>query len=341
MKGVRKMGVTIKDVAELAKVSPSTVSRVIADHPRISQDTKERVRSVMADLGYHPNAIARSLVNKTSNTLGVITSRSTEQAFANPFFPEVIRGIASIANKHRLNLLLSTSKERKEEEQECLGMLRERRVDGVILLGSFREDTLIPILHQEGFPFVLIGRYEGFDPILWVNNDNEGAAYEAVRYLLAKGHRSIACLDGSPETVVSFDRQLGYRRAFSSCGLEVSEDRIVHSDFSEQGGYFATNSLLKRQIPFTALFAVDDLLALGAMRALKEKGLAVGRDVAVIGFNNTILGSCTDPPLTTVHVPIYELGSVAVQLLIARIRGDYPSSENQLLPARLIVRQSG
>lgn len=285
------MSVTIKDVAKIARVSPSTVSRVIADHPRISQETKERVRAAMGELGYYPNAIARSLVNKTSNTLGVIMSRSTEQAFMNPFFPEVIRGISSIAHKHRLNLLLSTSHERHQEEQECLDMLRQRRVDGVILLASHTEDSLIPVLAAENHPFVLIGRYDGKEDITWVNNDNVNAAQEAVEYLINRGHRRIACLDGNPDMVVSRDRLQGYRNALLQAGLSVDDALIHHSDFSQEGGYAVTSKLFKQKDEFTALFAVDDLLAIGAMRAIKEHNLEIGKDMAVIGFNNTVLSS--------------------------------------------------
>lgn len=334
------MGVTIKDVAKLAKVSPSTVSRVIADHPRISQDTKERVRSIMNDLGYHPNAIARSLVNKTSNTLGVIISRSTEQAFINPFFPEVIRGISSIANKHNLSLLLSTSSERIKEEEECLNMLRQRRVDGVVLLASHKEDSLIPQLAKEQFPFVLIGRYDGEEEVSWVNNDNIQAAYQAVEFLISKGHKRIACLDGDPDMIVSFDRYTGYVQAMQTANIPIRQELVEHSEFSQVGGYQATLRLLDAKKDFTAIFAVDDLLALGALRALNERNLRVGKDIGLIGFNNTILGACIDPPLTTVHVPIYELGRTAVQLLIAQIKGSAPRGDHQTLPAELIVRKS-
>lgn len=142
--GVRAMGVTIIDVARSARVSPSTVSRVIADHPRISQTTKDKVRQAMRELGYYPNAIARSLVNQTSNSLGVIRSRITEQAFSNPFFPDVIRGISSVARQHHLSLVLSTNSGTSSEDLECLNMLRQRQVDGVVLLASHRDDQLIP-----------------------------------------------------------------------------------------------------------------------------------------------------------------------------------------------------
>lgn len=334
------MSVTIKDVAKLAGVSPSTVSRVIADHPRISQTTKEKVREAMRELGYYPNAIARSLVNKTSNSLGVIRSRTTEQTFANPFFPDVIRGISSIANKHRLNLVLSTSSTPEQEEEECLNLLRQRRVDGVILLASHHNDQLIPVLAQEGFPFVLVGRYDGPEEIAWVNNDNVAAARTAVEYLMDKGHRRIACLDGNPDYVVSTDRFQGYCEALTDRGIEVNLDLVEHSEFSVEGGYEAAKRILERNIPFTALFSVDDLLAIGAMRALQERGLVVGRDVGVIGFNNTMLGACIEPALTSVHVPIYELGQIAVQMLVAQIYGTGVQPDHQILPAGLVIRDS-
>lgn len=334
------MSVTIIDVARKARVSPSTVSRVIADHPHISQETKDRVRAVMRELGYYPNAIARSLVNKTSNSLGVIRSRTNEQTFANPFFPDVIRGISSVANQHHLNLVLSTSSCPEQEEKECLDMLRQRQVDGVVILASHRNDQLIPCLFNEGFPFVLIGRYEGTEEINWVNNDNVLAAREAVEFLLSKGYREIACLAGDPEFIVSHDRVQGYIEVLESNGLVVDKDLIEYSDFSLDGGIEAVKRLLNKGRRFTGLFCVDDLLAVGAIQALQQEGFVVGKDIGVIGFNNTILGACIDPPLSTVHVPIYELGQAAAELLVNQIHQNESPPEHRILPARLIERSS-
>ena len=337
---VASVNVTIKDVAKRAGVSPSTVSRVIADHPRISPSTKERVRAIMGELGYYPNAIARSLVNQTSNSIGVIRARLTEEDFANPFFPAVIQGISSVAYKHRLSLVLSTSRTFQQEDEECLDLLRQRRVDGVILLASHRDDQLIPRLQSDGFPFVLIGRPEDQAEINWVNNDNMADAKTAVQYLLNKGHQRIACLDGNPRYVVSVDRRLGYQNAFLERGLKVPAGLVEHSEFSVEGGYQATLRLLRRDPNFTALFAVDDLIAIGAMRALQERNIVVGREVAVVGFNNTILGACVQPALTSVHVPIYELGQIAVQMLVAQLYGPGVFPQHQMLPANLVVRDS-
>ena len=331
--------VTIKDVARRAGVSPSTVSRVIADHPRISPNTKERVRMIMAELGYYPNAIARSLVNQTSS-IGVIRSRLTQGDFTNPFFPAVIQGISSVAHKHGLHLVLSTSSSFTQEDEECLNLLRQRRVDGVILLASHRRDKLIPRLAAEGFPFVLIGRHEGPEAINWVNNDNFADAKSAVEYLLGKGHRHIACLDGDPRYVVSVDRLRGYRAALEEQGIQMDAALVEHSEFSVDGGYQATLRLLQKQLEFSAIFAVDDLIAIGAMRALQERGFAVGKDVAVVGFNNTILGAYVQPALTSVHVPIYELGQIAVQMLTAHIYGSGTFPNQQMLQAELVVRSS-
>ncbi len=332
--------VTIKDVARLAGVSPSTVSRVIADHPRISPNTKERVRLVMAEFGYYPNAIARSLVNQTSSSIGVIRSRLTQGDFANPFFPAVIQGISSVAHKYGLHLVLSTSSSFTQEDEECLNLLRQRRVDGVILLASHRQDKLIPRLIAEGFPFVLIGRHEGPEVINWVNNDNVADARAAVEYLLGRGHRRIACLDGDPRYVVSVDRRLGYEQALVAHSIDVDQALVEHSEFSVEGGYQATLRLLQKEREFSAIFAVDDLIAIGAMRALQERGCKVGDDVAVVGFNNTILGAYVQPALTSVHVPIYELGQIAVQMLTAQIYGSGAYPDHKMLQAELVVRGS-
>lgn len=334
------MPVTIKDVARAAGVSPSTVSRVISDHPRISQSTKERVRQVMKELGYHPNAIARSLVTQSSRTLGLVMSRAAEKALANPFFPEVIRGIGAVANQARYALLLSTSLSPRRELEECLDMLESHRVDGVILLASRVKDRLVARLAREGYPFVVVGRVAEGDRVWWVNNDNAQAAREGVEHLLALGHRRIGCLAGAPEYLVTQDRVAGYRQALEAWGLPFDPGLVRYTDFSRDQGWEAARDLLRQPQRPTAFFATDDLLAWGAVQAAAELGLEVPGDLSVVGFNDDPLSAYVNPPLTTIRVPIFELGRVAARLLLERLHDPTTPVQHVLVPTHLVVRGS-
>src|SRR5690606_32193153 len=221
---------TIKDVAERAGVSPSTVSRVIADHPRISRATKERVRAVMRELNYHPNAVARSLVRRRTQTIGVALSRSAEAALANPFFPEVLRGIGSFARQARYSLTLTTATTYDEERQQCMELLTQRRVDGLIVLASRIDDPLVDWLADNGYPFVVLGRVPGRE-VPHVNNDNTAAARRATEHLLEHGHRRIGFVGGPAELIVGVDRGGGYKPAPEAGGLPGPAEFLGVSDF--------------------------------------------------------------------------------------------------------------
>ncbi len=333
---------TIKDVARIACVSPSTVSRVIADHPLISAATKERVRAAMRDLDYHPNAIARSLVRQSSHTLGLILSRSAEQAFLNPFFPEIIRGISSVAREHQYSLLLSTSKTIEQEHAECLQMLHARRVDGVILLASRRHDALVERLLLEKHPFVVVGRVPGQPGVSWVNNDNVAAAEAAVKHLVEAGRRRVGFIGGPDDFVVTEDRLEGYKRALQAAGIEFDAALVRYTDFSKESGENAAASLVSLPLSLrpTAIFAADDLLALGALLAGRAAGLRIPENLALVGFNDNPIASYLEPGLTSVQISIFDLGQRAAELLIALLRDKGGSPAQVILPARLVVRGS-
>lgn len=331
---------TIKDIARKAGVSPSTVSRVIADSSRISPATKKKVKSVMKTLNYHPNMIARSLILRSSQTLGLILSRPAESAFLNPFFPEVIRGISAVTQRCHYHLMLATAENHREESKECLRMLGEKRVDGVILLASLVNDQLIQALVREDHPFVVVGRVPEMSKASAVNNDNIQAAYTAVRHLLQLGHRRIGLLNGPDEYTFCQDRYTGYCFAHREFGFEPDPTLIGNGSLTQADGYNLTQLLLELSSPPTAVFAVDDIMALGVYRAAKEHGLVIPDDLAVIGFNDDPLASIVEPSLTTVRIPIYDMGVAAAEMVIQRLQGldVYPSQ--RILSSELIIRDS-
>ncbi|HBF37833.1 MAG TPA: LacI family transcriptional regulator [Firmicutes bacterium] len=331
---------TIKDVAKLAGVSPSTVSRVIADNRRISPATKERVKKLMTELDYHPNMIARSLINRSSHTLGLILSRSTDSAFSNPFFSEIIRGISAITQSHHYNLMLATAEDYAEEARQCLRMVTEKRVDGVLLLASRVNDELIPELISNNYPFVVVGRAPDLQKCYSVNNDNIQAAYTAVRHLFNLGHQKIALLNGPEEYILCQDRYEGYRFAFREFGIENDPSLVKKGSFSQDDGYRLTLELLDSASPPTAIFAVDDLIAIGAYKAIKEKGLRIPEDIAVVGFNDDPLASVIEPNLTTVRIPIYKMGVAASTMIIDLLQSHDIFPAQKILSSELIIRDS-
>lgn len=329
---------TVRDVAERAGVSPSTVSRVIADHPRISEATKQRVRIAMGELNYHPNAIARSLVSQRSNTIGVVMSRSAEAALANPFFSEVLRGIGAVAQQERYTMMLTTATSYEDEYKQSMALLRQRRSDGLILLTSRRDDPLVKRLQKDNYPFVVLGRVPG-DEVPYVNNDNVAAARAATRHLLELGHERIAFLGGPPDLILSVDRLAGYEAAFADADIGVDHSIVKETDFSYDAGYDTTRRLLKESSDVTAVLAVDDMLALGALAAARDEGLRLPEQLSVVGFNDTPVCPHVDPALTSVSIPIFDLGKGAARMLCDMFAG-VASSRTLLLPAQLVVRSS-
>ncbi len=331
---------TIKDVAQLANVSPSTVSRVIADNNRISDETKHRVRQAMQELHYHPNLIARSLIKRSSQTLGLVLSRSTDSAFSNPFFPEIIRGISAVSKRYHYGLMLATAEDYAEEAKLCLRMMTERRVDGVLLLASRVHDDLIQELSANDCPFVVLGRAPEGLRCYAVNNDNIQAAYSAVRHLLSLGHQRIALLNGPDDYTFCQDRFEGYRFAFREFGLESDPALIKNGSLTPEDGYRLTQELWQADPAPTALFCVDDVMAIGAYRAVKERRMAIPGDIAVVGFNDDPLASVIEPHLTTVRIPIYEMGVSAAEMILQILEGAEPFPPQKILSSELIIRQS-
>ncbi len=215
-----------------ANVAPSTVSRVIADSPRISEKTKQRVREVMKELGYHPNFIARSLASQATQVIGIVMPSSADQALQNPFFPEVIRGISKAAHEKRYALQMSTGEKENDIYERVVEMLQGRRVDGVILLYSRQNDKLMKYLLKHGFPFVVIGKpHQKAEQVTHVDNDNVQAGKDATNYLIAYGHERIAFVGGNPQYLVTVDRQNWLRRALSEAGLPYRPEYVVHEEF--------------------------------------------------------------------------------------------------------------
>lgn len=329
-----KRPVTVRDVAARAQVDPSTVSRVLAGKPARSE-TRQRVLQAAAELGYSPNAIARSLRLRHAFSVGVLVPDIT-----NPFFAEVIDGAQAEAEQHGYFLLLMNTREDMETAQAYLRVLEESRVDGLMLATALTQDRLIEELRRKQVPFVLVNRRTEEEGDHYVIVDGQKGAYMAVEHLVRLGHRRIAHISGPLYTNTALDRLQGYRLALREFGLDFAEEYVAEAHFQQASGRRAMERLLQLRPRPTAVFCANDLIALGALSACHEAGLHVPGDVSLVGFNDIELASQISPPLTTVAAWPRRMGAEAARMLIEHIEGGSPSRHHLVLEPRLVVRGS-
>lgn len=329
---------TISDVASEAGVHPSTVSRVLNDHvgSTIRPATRERVLAAADRLGYRPSALARSLRLQRTLTLGMLVPDIT-----NPFFSSIIKGAEDAALERGYNLILCNSEDDPEREATYLRLLRGRQVDGVLIASSQMADATIAQLRAESFPFVLLNRAAQNDEDLAVVVDNHAAAVEVIAHLAALGHHRVGHIAGPQNTTTGVDRREGYETGVLANGLADELDLVVEADaFSEEAGDRALGIMLAGPARPTAVFAANDLIAIGMLQRLRRIGASVPGDLSIVGFNDIPLAGLLEPALTTVRVPQLEMGVAGARLLIDRVEGR-PISEIRLtLPTQLVIRAS-
>lgn len=328
---------TLRDVARRAGVSIATVSYVLNGTRPVSPEVEARVWEAVAALQYRPNRLARGLRRKRTHVLGLIVPDN-----ANPFFAEIARGLEDISFAHDYSLILCNSDGDPSKEQRYLGVLIEQQVDGIALVSASATPAHLTILRERGIPFVVVDRdLPGLEADC-VLADNFQGGYLATWHLLNRGHRRIACITGPSDLTPSADRVRGYQKAMEEAGIEPLEVWVYRGDFRAESGYHAARFFLSLPLPIrpTAIFACNDLMAIGAMRAIGEAGLSIPQDIALVGFDDIVLASYVIPPLTTVAQPTYEMGRLAGELLLRRIQARGRPPARHLLPVRLIVRHS-
>lgn len=332
---------TQNQIAKLSQVSQATVSRVLRGDPRVNEELRQRVLAVIEKHGYVPDARAQSLRSQRTQILGLVVHRSPRQLARDPFFSALIASILDAAGKAGYHLCVDAARAVQSRQAIYEELLRTRRVDGLILVEPQTRDERMPRLLQEGFPFVLIGRYEPVEAVYSVDNDNIGAAHMATTYLIRKGYQRIAYLSGPRGLFVCEDRHQGYQQALQEAGLPYQPEMVIWGDFSEAHGYRAMCRLLSLPEPPTAVVAVDDLVAIGALRAAKEQGVDVPGQLAIVGFNDSPFCQYVDPPLTSVAVDIHALAQRATALLIQLIEHHEASPRRYIVPCHLVERSSG
>ncbi|CAM2145021.1 HTH-type transcriptional repressor PurR [Pararobbsia alpina] len=326
---------TIKDVAARAGVSFTTVSHVVNNTRPVSSEVRAKVEAAIRELNFVPSAVARSLKAKTTSTIGVVVPNNT-----NPYFAEMSRGIETYCERRGYCVILGNSDDEPEKQRKYLRVMIERRIDGLIVASAGDEDTLAEALGRTDLPVVIVDREVPGVQADLVQIDHEQGAYIAARHLLELGHRRIACISGPARMVVSEARVRGFERALEEHGVEVDGCQLIAGDYTSQGGYEAAVSLLEGRQP-TAIFATNDVMALGALRAAAERGLSVPRDLSVIGFDDIQLSRYFYPALTTVGQSIVMLGERAAQTLIERVTKDIDGEARRLIIApELKVRES-
>ena len=331
------MKVTIKEVAKEANVSTSTVSRVISDSPQISEKTKEQVREVINKLKYKPNAIARSLANSKSRMIGVVLPNESQDLITNPFFIQAMKGMSGYAQSKKYYLMYAFSEDEKSESDYINNFITSNLVDGVCLLRARSDDESIKYLKKYEFPFVVIGRPEESEDMLWVDNDNFQATYNLVNEFIKKGHKDIAFLGAKNEWNVSKDRLKGYKVACEINGILVQDKNVIMTrEFSEQEGMNGAIKLLDNSAP-TAIIVEDDILAFGVLKVLKQRNI---KNIEVVGFNNSPLAEFQNPPLSSVDINAKELGYYAAKILIDSLEHNEIPINHYIIDSKLIKRES-
>jgi LacI family transcriptional regulator len=330
---VRSARPTIYDVARLAGVSTATVSRALNGTGQIAPATRVAIDAAVEQLGYRPNTIARSLVTKSTQTIALLLPDIT-----NPFYAALVSGIQQRALEAGHTMLLCTTEGDAEREEQYLNLLRAKQVDGALVDGLRLPPDRIARFVRDGFPIVCLDRDVDSTSVPLVQVDNRLGARMATEHLLSLGHTRIAHVAGPPDLGISEQRVDGYREALAAAGLIPDPGLIATGGFTEEGGYRATRQLMGRG--FGAVFAANDLSAVGVICALAEQGWRVPDDVSVVGFDDLRLSAFTTPPLTTIRQPAAEIAERATELLLDLAGGGHVHEQLHLLPPELVVRGS-
>lgn len=334
------MAPTLQDVARIAGVSRSTVSRVINNHPSVDPKTRQRVQRAIKQCGYRPHAIARSLATKRTHIIGMIIPEAVSRLFTDPYFALMLLGATDACNRSGYQLILSLFTASVDSKTMHDRIVHNGFVDGVLTANACLDDKLVPRLLDTGVPFVTIGRHSD-ERVSYVDVDNVGGARMATEFLIHLGHKRIATITGPLNMTPAQDRLTGFLNAMQANDLPVPEALIVEGDFTEMGGRAAMTRLLEERP--TAVFAASDSMAIGAVRAIQSAGLRVPEDISVIGFDDLPSAASLEPPLTTVHQPIEGLAELAVEVLIGRLKRKIPNGiavQRVILPTELMVRKS-
>lgn len=328
---------TIHDVAKRAGVAPITVSRVVNNSGYFSQDTRARVEAAIAELEYVPNRLASSLRSKRTNTLALVITDIT-----NPFFTTLARGVEDTASDAGYTVVFCNTDESDVEERKYLQVLLQQQVDGILLVPARSTSASLEVIRKQSTPVVVLDRRMPPDAnVDVVRCENEDGAYRLTRLLIELGHQHIAILSGPMGVSTAEDRLAGYQRAIAEANLSADSDLIIYGAFNQTSGYDMIQRLLAVEPRPTAIFAANNMIGIGALKAMQDRGLRVPDDIAMVSFDDLPPNLLTFPFFTVAAQPAYEMGRMATQLLVARLAGKAPEDCQEIvLPVEMIVRQS-
>jgi LacI family transcriptional regulator len=326
---------TIKDVARKAGVAPITASRVINQSGYVSDETRRRVEAAIEELGYVPNRVARSLRSKQTHTLALVLTDIT-----NPFWTTVARGVEDVASEAGFSVILCNTDETESKEYDYVRVLLQKQVDGFLLVPAHSAARSVSLILKQAVPLVVLDR-EVSTPVDNVRCDSEGGAYLLTRHLIDLGHRRIGMLSGPAAVSTAEERVAGYRRALVEAGLGADDRLIIYGAFTQEGGYHMAQQVLALTPSPTALFAANNFIAIGAFKALREAGLRVPEDIALVAFDDLPSAFTLEPFLTVAAQRAYDMGRRATRRLLDHLGAEPPSAPEEIvLPTDLIVRWS-
>ncbi|MGF9889783.1 LacI family DNA-binding transcriptional regulator [Priestia megaterium] len=330
---------TIKDIARVAGVSVTTVSRALNGYSDVNEKTRQKIAAVARELNYSPNTLARGLVMQKSKTIGLLVSGISRESVKDNFTFEVLCGVNERASTLGYDLILFNTNTMMQREKTYTQLCRERRVDGAIIQGIKKEDPYLKEVVESDIPCVLIDIPVHSNSVGYVTTDNALGAKKAVEHLVSLGHKHIGMINGHEDAFVSQERLNGYREALKECGLSFRSEWVVSGNFEEKKAEKAARELINRHKEVTAIFCASDLMALGALKACKELGLHVPKEMSIVGYDNIVLASYSSPNLTTVGQEVYQIGYEAADLLIEMLEGK-ETNMKRYLDTKLIIRES-
>ena len=331
------MNLTLEDIGRLAGVSRSTVSRVINHQPNVHEDVRRRVLEVIDRTGYAPNVAARSLVSGRSGVIGLVIPSRVHAIFEDPYFSRLIQGISAASNSSGNMLSLFLFQNEEEESDLYPRVVKAGFLDGLIVTATRMGDPLLSSLSGSDLAVVIVGRPDA-GGVSYVDVDNHGGGVKAAIHLCGLGYRKIGLLGAPVSTTAGQDRLNGFVEGLATCGKALDPKLRVDGDFSETGGYNAMQQLMKHQPD--AVFAASDTMAFGALRALRERGIRVPQDMAIVGFDGMVASEKSIPALTTIRQPVAETGTKAVLMLNDLISGAATAPVVEIMPVELVVRES-
>jgi LacI family transcriptional regulator len=330
------MPLTLEDIAHLSGVSRSTVSRVLNTDVNVKEETRKKVQAIINSYNFQPNLAARGLATGRTNVIGVVIPASVSVIFTDPYFPLLLQGVSAVCNTREYSVMLWLA-EPEYERRMISRILHNGLVDGVVIASIPMNDPMVESMIESRMPFVLVGRHPTVD-VNFLDVDNLKASQKATKHLVNLGYKRIATITGPQNQVSGYDRYQGYLNALQESGIPIKPELVAEGNYTEESGYSTMQQLIKYKPD--AVFAASDMMAFGAMQALKEANLQIPEDVALVGFDDLPAASKTVPPLTTIRQPVFQMGSKAAEFLINLIDNGTNSTHEVIMGTELIVRES-